>query len=59
MTTFFTPEPEGPAEEDAPKIRLAYPVRLIYRRLWLNFLFVFLLASNLCFPRASDDLDME
>jgi hypothetical protein len=59
MSIFSTPEPERPSDEHAPETRLTYPVRLLYRYLWLNLLFAVLLASNLCFPRISNDLDME
>jgi hypothetical protein len=59
MSIFSTPEPERPSEEHTQETLLTYPVRLLYRHLWLNLLFAVLLASHLCFPRISDDLDME
>jgi hypothetical protein len=59
MSMFSTPEPERPSDEHAPEVALTYPCRLLYRYVWLNLLFAVLLASNLCFPRTLEDLDME
>ncbi len=59
MSIFSAPEPERPSDEHTLKMRLTYPVRLLHRHLWLNLLFALLLASNLCFPTISDDLDTE
>jgi hypothetical protein len=59
MSIFSTPEPQRPSDKHTLETRLAYTIRLLYRYLWLNLLFAALLASNLCFPTISDDLDME
>lgn len=59
MSIFTTPEPERPSDEHLLETRLAYPVRLLYRYLWLNLIFAALVAWNLFVPKISDDLDME
>ena len=59
MPISFNPEPDGSSDEPASEMGLTYPVRLLYRHVWLNCLFAFFLASNLCFPKTSDELDME